>query len=86
MKLVYTSRYFPLRFHLCDVLTRLSVDTGVFIPVLPHYLEVLGGFNFNKKTSKVSMRPIDFSCVLKIGKTQMQENGMKDTTMNKVGI
>ncbi len=32
----------------------------------------------------MSMRPTDFSCVLKVGKPQMQENGMKDATMDKV--
>ena len=51
--LVYTAKYYPLRFHLCRMLTRLSAECGRFVPVLPHYLEVLDTHNFNKKTTKV---------------------------------
>ncbi len=86
IRLTYTARFFPLRFHMCGILSGLSAKTGAFVPVLPHYLDVLGTFNFNKKTSKVSMRPLDFSSVLKIGKAQMQDNGMKDATIDKVGF
>ena len=50
--LVYTAKYYPLRFHLCRMLTRLSAECGRFVPVLPHYLEVLDTHNFNKKTTK----------------------------------
>ena len=68
--LVYTAKYYPLRFHLCRMLTRLSTECGRFVPVLPHYLEVLDTHNFNKKTPKVSMRPVDFSCILRVSKSQ----------------
>lgn len=40
MKLVPTAQYFPLRFHVVQILMDLSKDTGVFIPVLPFLLEV----------------------------------------------
>ncbi len=85
IKLVYVTRYYPLRFHLAQVLDRLCLETGTFVPVLPHYLDILQSFDFNRKTSRVSMRPVDFSCLLKVNKIQLQENGMKDTTMDKVG-
>jgi len=84
LKVASTARYFPMRFHLCDMLSQLTTATKVFVPVLPHYLEVLNTYNFNKKTTKVSMKPIDFSCILKVTKTQLLENGMKDATMDKL--
>jgi nucleolar complex protein 2 len=84
LKLASTPRYYPMRFHLCDILTQLTSGSKVFIPVLPYYMEVLNGFNFNKKTTKVSMKPLDFSCILKVAKTQLQENGMKDATLDKI--
>lgn len=40
IKLVPTAQYFPLRFHVVQILMDLSRDTGVFIPVLPFLLEV----------------------------------------------
>ena len=84
IKLVYTMKYYPLRFHLCSMLTQLSRETGKHVPVLPYYLEILEQTNFNKKTSKVSMRPVDFSCILKLSKAQVQENGCYDATMEQI--
>lgn len=40
LKLVPTAQYFPLRFHVCQILIELTRDTGVFVPVLPFILEV----------------------------------------------
>lgn len=40
IKLVPTAQYYPLRFHLTQVLIEFSRDTGVFIPVLPFLVEV----------------------------------------------
>jgi nucleolar complex protein 2 len=64
--LVYTPKYYPLRFHLCSQLIRICSETHKFIPILPYYLDILNKHNFNKKTSKLSMKPLDFSCCLKV--------------------
>lgn len=56
----------------------------VFIPVLPFLLEPLKDFDFNKKHSKVSMKPMDFSCILRCSKLQMQENGFKDSVIESL--
>lgn len=84
IRLIATPKYFPLRFHCCKILTALSRSTGTFIPVLPFYLDVLNTFNFNKKCTKVSMKPIDFSCILKLSKSQLVETGFKDSTLGEV--
>lgn len=40
IKLLPTFQYFPLRFHIVQILMDLTRDTGVFVPVLPFMLEV----------------------------------------------
>jgi len=83
-KLVPTPKYYPLRFHCAKILREISSNTGTFIPVLPFYLEILNSYNFGKKSKKVSMKPIDFSCILKLSKSQLLENGFKDSTVEEV--
>ena len=84
VRLNYTSKYYPLRFHLTGLLIQLSNETGKFIPTLPYYLDILNGQNFAKKGQKVSMKPMDFSCVLRLSKSQMNENGFKDSTVEHI--
>ncbi|KAJ8941623.1 hypothetical protein NQ318_000329 [Aromia moschata] len=84
IKLVPTPQYYPLRFHLVQVLMDLGKDTGVFIPVLPFLLEVLSSYDFNKKHQKVSMKPLHFTCLLRLSKSQLQENGFKDTVIETI--
>jgi len=83
-KLIPTPKYYPLRFHCTRILREVSSNTGTFIPVLPFYLEVLNSYNFGKKSKKVSMKPIDFSCILKLSKSQLLENGFKDSTVEEI--
>jgi len=83
-RLVPTPKYYPLRFHCAKILREISASTATFIPVLPIYLEVLNSFNFGKKSRKASMKPLDFSCILKLAKSQLEESGMKEATMEEV--
>jgi len=82
--LVPTSKFFPLRFHCARILREISAATGTFIPVLPLYLDVLNTYNFGKKSKKASMKPLDFSCILKLSTSQLVESGMKDSTIEEV--
>ena len=45
---------------------------------------MLSGFNFNRPHKKVSMKPQDFTCILRLSKSQLQENGFKDAVVDKV--
>nr|CAG4638311.1 EOG090X02MG [Cyclestheria hislopi] len=81
INLVPTGRYYPLRFHVASILNKLSVDTGVFIPVLPFLLEILQKHNFEKKPSKTSMKPMDFSCILRVSQSQLGESGFRDAVI-----
>ncbi|KAJ9598242.1 hypothetical protein L9F63_011063 [Diploptera punctata] len=84
IKLVPTSQYYPLRFHCVQMLILLSKQTRTFIPVLPFILEILTSFNFNKAHKKVSMKALDMTCILRLSKSQMQENGFKDAIVEKI--
>lgn len=84
IKLVPTAQYYPLRFHVVEILIELSQNAQVFIPILPFILEVLGTYDFNKKHLKVSMKPLNFSCLLRVSKSQMLENGFKDVLIETI--
>lgn len=84
IKLVPTAQFFPLRFHLIQTLIQLSKETRTFIPVLPFILEVFHSNAFNKKHAKVSMKPLQFTCILRLNKNQMLENGFRDEVIENV--
>ncbi|KAG6460873.1 hypothetical protein O3G_MSEX012265 [Manduca sexta] len=83
IKLVPTHQYYPLRFHCVEILITLSKETNTFIPILPFLVEILS-FDFNKKHKKVSMKPLDFNCILRLAKSQMMENGFKDAVIERL--
>lgn len=37
--------------------------------------------DFQKKHSKTSMKPMDFTCILRLSKSQLQENVFKDAVI-----
>ncbi|CAG9566726.1 unnamed protein product [Danaus chrysippus] len=84
IKLVPTHQYYPLRFHCVEILISLSKETDTFIPILPFIVEVLTAYDFNKKNKKVSMKPLDFSCILRLAKSQLMENGFKDSVIDRL--
>nr|CAD7590115.1 unnamed protein product [Timema genevievae] len=84
INLIPTSQYYALRFHLTQLLINLSKNTNVFIPILPFLLDVLNSYDFNKHHKKVSMKPLDFTCILRLSKSQLQENGFKDAVIEKI--
>lgn len=81
IQLIPAAKYVPLRFHLVRGLMQLSSGTGVFIPVMPHLLEVCTVVNFGQKHSAASMRPLELSCVLRVSPAQMKESGFRDAVI-----
>ncbi|XP_076174219.1 nucleolar complex protein 2 [Ptiloglossa arizonensis] len=84
IKVIPTPQYYPLRFHCLQMLIDISKETGIFIPVLPFALEILNSYDFNKKHKAVSMKPVPFICILRMSKSQLQENGFKDNVIDTV--
>lgn len=84
IKLVPTAQFFPLRFHCVQTLVQLSKTTRTFVPVLPFVLEVLNSNTFNRKPASVSMKPMSFSCILRLNKKQLLENGFRDEAVEQI--
>lgn len=61
MRLIPTSSYFPLRFHLIRSLLRISQATGTYIPLSSSLLEVLQSVEMKKPPKPSTLRPLDFT-------------------------
>lgn len=46
--------------------------------------KVLSIVDFQKKHAKTSMRPMDFTCILRLSKSQLQENVFKDAVIESI--
>ncbi|XP_050319123.1 nucleolar complex protein 2 homolog [Bactrocera neohumeralis] len=84
IRLIPTAQYFPLRFHCVKVLIALAKETRIFIPILPLIIEVLRSNTFNRKHTVASMRPLQFTCILRLNKGQLSENGFRDEVIEQV--
>jgi len=67
IELVPTPRYYPLRFHCCELLNELAQKTNTFINVAPYLLEVLDGPLFGKPGKRSTIKPINFKYALRVG-------------------
>lgn len=84
IKLKSSANYFPLRFHCVKILIDLSRATKIFIPTLPYILEVLNSNTFNQQHKKLAMKPIAFTCILRIQKGHLDENSFRDEVVEQV--
>ncbi|KAK7861683.1 hypothetical protein R5R35_005356 [Gryllus longicercus] len=84
IKLVPTPQYFPLRFHCTQILIELSKRSCTYIPIMPLLLEVLNTYDFNKRHTKVSMKPMVFTFIVRSSKSDMSENGFKDVIIDTI--
>ena len=65
-RLLPSSRYFPLRFHILHSLIRLISRTAVYIPLSPFLLEILDSTEFRRSNPKKStLRPLDFEYIIR---------------------
>lgn len=58
--------------------SKINLQNKPFAP------QVLTVYDFNKKHQKLSMKPLQFTCLLRLSKSQLSENGFKDATIDSV--
>ena len=80
MRLIPTSTYFPIRFLLMRSLLRISQATGTYIPLASALLEVLNSAEMKKSPKPATLRPLDFSSVIRTPtsylKTRVYQDGV----------
>ncbi|UZJ54176.1 hypothetical protein CBS101457_003496 [Exobasidium rhododendri] len=72
VRLIPTSRYFPLRFHVIQSLLRLMQRTGVYIPLAPMLLEMLESTEFTRKSKPSTLNTLDFQIIIRIPKAYVR--------------
>lgn len=82
-RLVPTSRFFPLRFHVLHSLLRIIAKTGFYIPLAPYCLEVLESAEFKRsKPKQSSLKPLDFEYIIRAPaaypKTRIFQEGLAE--------
>ncbi|KAI9648423.1 Nucleolar Complex 2 protein [Ciborinia camelliae] len=78
MRLIPTSTYFPLRFHLIRSLLRLSRATGTYIPLASVLLEVLNSAEMKKPPKPSTQKYLDFTSNYKAQKSYLRTRIYQD--------
>ncbi|KAF6823933.1 ribosome assembly protein [Colletotrichum musicola] len=82
MRLVPSSTFFPLRFHLTRSILRLSRATNTYIPIAPVLLEVLDSADMKRFPKASSMKALDFNVAYKAPKsyhrTRVYQDGVAE--------
>ncbi|KAK9507727.1 hypothetical protein O3M35_007516 [Rhynocoris fuscipes] len=84
IRLIPTAQYLPLRFHCIKMLIKIAQEVGTYSPSLPLIIEALTCADLNKRLAKASMKPFDFTFVLRLSKKAMTETGFTDAVVENV--
>jgi len=89
LRLIPTSVYFPLRFHLIRSLLRTSRATGTYIPLASPLLEVLNSAEMKKPPKPSTLKAFDFSVAYKAPKsylrTRVYQDGVGEEVVELLG-
>lgn len=64
-RLLPSSRYFPLRFHILHSLLSLSSKTSTYIPLTPYLLEMLDSAEFRSQGKKSTLKALDLEYIIR---------------------
>ncbi|KAL7808458.1 Noc2 domain-containing protein [Trichoderma aethiopicum] len=78
MRLIPTSLYFPLRFHLVRSLLVLSQAADVYIPLASPLLEVLNSAEMKKPPKASTLKPLDFAVSYRAPKSYLRTRVYQD--------
>jgi len=84
IRLIPTSRYFPVRFICIRALNQLAASTNYFVNTAPYILEVLDCAELNKKSKMGSSKPMNFSLILKVPKAKLHTRGFQDSIISQL--
>ncbi|GAA5921044.1 hypothetical protein JCM3775_004066 [Rhodotorula graminis] len=84
IRLVPTSRYFPLRFHLVRALLRIIQRTGTYVPVATSLFEVLDSPELTKRTKPSTLKPLDWDYYLKCPTAYQRTRVYADALVDEV--
>lgn len=84
VRLIPTSRYFPLRFHFLQSLLRLMQRTGTYIPLAPLILEMLESTEFTRKPKPSTLVSLDFQVLIRVPKTYLRTKVYADQLIDEV--
>ncbi|RSH94285.1 Nucleolar Complex 2 protein [Saitozyma podzolica] len=90
VRLLPSSRYFPLRFHILHAVIRLVSRTGTYIPLSPFLLEILDSNEFARSNPRKStLKPLDFEYVIRApqaySKTRVFQEGLGEELVFLLG-
>lgn len=90
VRLLPSSRYFPLRFHIISSLIRLVSLTGTYIPLAPFLLEILDSSEFRRANpKKATLKPLDLAYVIRAPaaypKTRMYQESLGEELVHLLG-
>lgn len=77
-RLIPTPAYFPLRFLLIRSLLRISLATGVYIPLASVIFEVLSSSEIKSKPKPTTLRPLDFATNIRAPKSYLKTRTYQD--------
>ncbi|KAI9656542.1 MAG: Nucleolar Complex 2 protein [Bathelium mastoideum] len=78
MRLIPTSTYYPLRFHLIRALLRISSTTSTYIPLASVLYEVLGAAEMKKRPKQSTLKALDFNIAIKAPKPYLRTRVYQD--------
>ncbi|KAL1304276.1 hypothetical protein AAFC00_000686 [Neodothiora populina] len=78
MRLIPTSTYFPLRFHLIRSLLRISLATGTYIPLGASLYEVLNSAEMRKAPKPSTNKQLDFATSIRAPKSYLRTRVYQD--------
>lgn len=89
MRLIPTSTYFPLRFHMIRSLLRISRSTGTYIPLASALVEVLNSAEMRKPPKAATLKALDFHVAYKAPKsylrTRVYQDGIGEQVVELLG-
>ncbi|GAA6019693.1 hypothetical protein JCM11491_004887 [Sporobolomyces phaffii] len=86
IRLVPTSRYYPLRFHLVRSVLRIVERTATFVPLSTPLFEVLASPELSKRAKPSTLKPLDWEYYLKCPtayqRTRVYADALADETVH----